>query len=201
MSDQTGDRGWTSSLGRVGGALVASLILCVGAGAATVHEASLPGGDFNDFQQNPTILPDGTDETRGVVSSDELSFDLDAFAFTDLQPGATFTASLFDPTGSSAGCCSGVLARIYDESMIELPGSRLGAVDISETPEVEYDFFVGTVPMSGELRVRVHADDTATTFRFTLDAPRVVVPEPSTGLLVAAGVCAVALWRRNRAGP
>lgn len=157
-------------------ALGAAAALAVEAEGTTLNESSV--GDFGNRFAARTILPDGTDVVRGLGS------DLDYFAFTDLVPGSLFSITLTSLLYEAP-------FRLYDESQNPLsPPITL--------PELGEQTLVGSVPLSGELVVLAGGGFLSNFYEVTLVAERVVVPEPSTALLLGAGLAATAALRRHR---
>jgi hypothetical protein len=74
-------------------ALVAAGLAALPAGAATISELSLPGGDFSDSWAAPSVIGTGFDLVQGTGAANNF----DILAFTGMAPGAqtvslTFTA-------------------------------------------------------------------------------------------------------------
>lgn len=152
--------------------------------AVTISEGAF--GDFGNSFAARSVLPAQTTEITGAttfVLEPPIS-DPDFAAFTDLVPGTSFTVS-----ATTAYAAQGLFLRILDLTgtlvvpPVSLPGNLFGGPQIQVAS--------GIVPLSGELVFFIGSNDFTASYTFQLDAPRVVVPEPGTALLLALGLAAL----------
>ena len=77
-------------------ALVAAGLAALPAGAATITELSLPGGDFSNSWSAPSLIGPGFDLVQGTGGANNY----DILAFTGMAPGAqTVTLTFAAPSG------------------------------------------------------------------------------------------------------
>lgn len=77
-------------------ALVAAGLAALPAGAATISELGLPGGDFSDSWAAPSVIGSGFDLVQGMGGANNY----DILAFTGMAPGAqTVTLTFAAPSG------------------------------------------------------------------------------------------------------
>lgn len=111
--------------------------------------------------------------------------DHDYYAFSDLAPGSSFTLTV---------------EILSDLGMAFRGLDELGNVVVPffvPTSELFPTVVVGNVPLSGELVIHVAPGEGSTGYIVGLDAPRVVVPEPRAGMLLALGLGSLPLVRRR----
>lgn len=173
-------------------AILAALVPGV-ASATTVAE----GPDFGDDFATRTLLPAQTDRIQGSVYFDGFPpnaslWDNDFVAFTDLQPGATFSVTALDSFATFA-----FPLQILDSSGavvvsgVSIPGNIAGGLPVVLVA-------AALVPASGELVFGIRSSDLSSFYKLQLDAPR-VAPEPGTALLLALGLASLAGARRRTA--
>jgi hypothetical protein len=158
------------------------------AGAITIREGFF--GEFGETFASRTVLPAQTDEVQGSVAweyqNEPPNLDDDYFSFADLLPGSPFTLTVeiifSHPVGFEALDSQG--------NLLMPPFSHPG--DGRDPPTVR----TGIVPASGELVISAYAGEGENYYTLTLDAPRVVIPEPTTAALVILGLAALAGVRR-----
>lgn len=152
-------------------AFAAILLAPTLAAGLTVTESA---GEYGDDFASRTLLPDGVDLLFGGVSL----FDADFFALTDLQPGASFTLTI---------------EKFMDQPISFTVLDSLGGVLIpafllpGEQGAVPPTVVSGSVPLDGELVLRVIAGDDPVFYVMAIDAAR-AVPEVGAGLLLALGL-------------
>lgn len=176
-------------VGVAGGALATGLSFASPARATTVNEFA-DFGDFGDTFATRSFLPDGTDVVTGSVQfTVEPPFfietpDLDFIAFTDLVPGASFSLDVTNAFGDAA-----LVVSVLDGTGALLFPTAFPAVETTQN-------FSGTVPLSGELGLRLQHGQDSNAYTVALDAPR--VPEPGSAALLASLALARSFLRRRR---
>jgi len=154
----------------------ATLAVSDAAHATTFNE----GTDFGNTFAMKTLLPMGTDVVNGSV----FAFEGDAadfITFQGLAPGASFTATT---------TLSGISGSTLTVAQLDSIGGTLqsGQADSSSSAVLS-----GTIPGSGLLNFGVSVVEGGSFYQLTL-----VVPEPTTAVLLGGGLLAAAALRRVR---
>lgn len=169
---------------RVAAFVALATAIAVEARATTYSEPP----DLADSFAARTFLPIGTDLVFAGVSVTDTGvgpviFRPDFFAFTGLAPGAPYSITM-----SIVSTNAVLFFELLDSSASVLDAFQLNQVSPPQTR-------TGNVPLDGQLVVRAFVGDSGANYSVALNAP--LVPEPSTGLLLGAGLAALGASRRR----
>lgn len=185
-------------------AVVATTLALAGsaAPAATLTEASLPGGAFGARYDTPTVIGAGIERISGTGSQNVF----DNFVFTALPKGAqTLTLSFSAPAGIGYSYSAGG-AVLYDTQAFDYgwDGAYAGTVQIDYYQrQKSLDLALGN-SFSGKLFLALnftHGRDLAYTISVPSNAVAAMpppVPLPPSALLIGAAVAGLGALRLRR---
>lgn len=157
----------------------ATAVLAGAAEATTLDESAFGVGDFGNTFGTKTLLPVGTDVVNGVLDQ-EIGSDFNDFVtFQSLPPAFAFELEATSNHDSS---------NLFFLSQFSDGGTSLQS---GTGPSVT---LTGTIPASGQLHFHMNLEGSALSYQLAFSA----VPEPSTAVLLGAGLFVAAALRGTR---